>query len=228
MIKRLAFLLIFISNTSLASTIDAQIIKVYDGDTVTFIVNSDINELNKSRGIDPTKFKARFYGIDAPELNQEFGKNSRDYLSDLILNKVVKLESVPIDKSGNIVDIYGRFIVKVYHNDEYINLKMVENGLAWSYTKYNNNDPILNEAQEKAKFNLLGLWNTNNTPIKPEDWRKLKKDGIFISDLGPNCDYKLSCISIKNCEEAMYLFNECGFTHLDADNDGVPCENLCE
>lgn len=227
MIKRLTFLLILISNVSFAATIDARIIKVYDGDTVTFIVESDVNELNKSRGIEPTKFRARFYGIDAPELNQEFGKNSRDYLSNLILNKVVKLESVPTDKYGSVVDIYGRFIVKMYYEGEYINLKMIEKGYAWSYTKYNSNDPVLNEAEKQAKSNALGLWNTNNPPIKPEDWRRLKKDGINITELGPSCDYRLSCKSIKNCEEATYLLNECGFIHLDSDGDGVPCEQLC-
>jgi len=227
MIKRLLFILIFFTNTNFASTINAKIIKVYDGDTVTFTVESNDTELNKSRGIEPTKFRARFYGIDAPELNQEFGKQARDYLSNLILNKVVQLESVNIDNYENNVDIYGRYIVKVYYNSEYINLKLVEKGFAWSYVKYNHNDPVLNEAERQAKSNSLGLWNTNVPPIKPEDWRKLQKSGINPTELGPSCDYKLSCKSIKTCEEAIYLLNECGFIHLDSDSDGVPCENLC-
>lgn len=229
MIRLLFFALtLFSINTYAGNIIDAKVIKVYDGDTITFIVESDINELNKQKGISPTQFKGRLYGIDAPELNQDFGKRSRNYLADLILGKSVKLEGVATDKYGSNFDIYGRLVVKIYLNDDYINLKLVEQGYAWSYTKYNNNDYVLNEAEKQARSNGLGLWNTGNPPINPADWRKLKKNGTNVTELGPTCDYKLTCKSMRTCDEAMHLLKECEFFYLDSNNDGVPCENLCK
>jgi endonuclease YncB( thermonuclease family) len=52
------------------------------------------------------KFSVRILGIDTPELKtknvgeKELGIIARNALSDLILNKVVKLENVSYDKYG--------------------------------------------------------------------------------------------------------------------------------
>lgn len=44
-----------------------SVYKIYDGDTIT------LHRDNKD-------YKIRFFGIDAPELKQEFGKESREHL----------------------------------------------------------------------------------------------------------------------------------------------------
>ncbi|MDO9638682.1 MAG: excalibur calcium-binding domain-containing protein [Pseudotabrizicola sp.] len=38
---------------------------------------------------------------------------------------------------------------------------------------------------------------------------------------------KTTCKQISSCEEACYKLLICGHRQRDADNDGIPCENLC-
>ncbi|MFN4153373.1 MAG: excalibur calcium-binding domain-containing protein [Paracoccaceae bacterium] len=41
-----------------------------------------------------------------------------------------------------------------------------------------------------------------------------------------DCSNK-TCKQISSCEEACYKLMVCGHRKRDADNDGIPCENLC-
>ncbi|MDO4698167.1 MAG: excalibur calcium-binding domain-containing protein [Pasteurellaceae bacterium] len=41
-----------------------------------------------------------------------------------------------------------------------------------------------------------------------------------------DCDRKY-CKAMGSCDEAYYQLQICGFTGLDRDGDGVPCENIC-
>lgn len=41
-----------------------------------------------------------------------------------------------------------------------------------------------------------------------------------------DCSNK-TCTQISSCEEACYKLTVCGHRKRDADNDGIPCENLC-
>ncbi|SMX44905.1 excalibur calcium-binding domain-containing protein [Maliponia aquimaris] len=37
----------------------------------------------------------------------------------------------------------------------------------------------------------------------------------------------VSCKKLRSCEEACFKLIQCGQRKRDADNDGIPCENLC-
>ena len=98
---------------------------MYDGDTIT--VASKI-----LKGKDVYRFSVRLNGIDSPEIK---GKSedekmsaivSRDKLSNLILNKVVRLEDVKTEK-------YGRILAEVYLDNLHINQWMLENKFAEPY-----------------------------------------------------------------------------------------------
>jgi micrococcal nuclease len=81
-------------------TYKATIVKIYDGDTVT--ANVDVGF-----GINKT-IKLRLFGINAPELrgdNKALGRQSRDFLRELILNKEVIIKTKK-DKKGK----YGRYL----------------------------------------------------------------------------------------------------------------------
>ncbi len=41
------------------------------------------------------------------------------------------------------------------------------------------------------------------------------------------CVFK-NCSEVKDCSEAKYLLKKCGFSKLDNDNDGIPCESICK
>lgn len=44
---------------------------------------------------------------------------------------------------------------------------------------------------------------------------------------GFSCSYQKNCDQMVSCEEAYYHLNVCGFRKRDGDNDGVPCESIC-
>lgn len=49
------------------------------------------------------------------------------------------------------------------------------------------------------------------------------------SQTGYTCDCSRTCTgAILTCEEAYFQLNQCGCSRRDDDDDGVPCENLCE
>jgi endonuclease YncB( thermonuclease family) len=132
-----------------------KVISVYDGDTIT--VSTSDNQ----------KVKIRLYGIDAPELKkQPYGAASRNYLQRLILNKTVEITDL-----GK--DLYGRTVAKIYYKNEYINLKLIQSGMAWHYSAYSK-DLDLKEAQIIAKDHEAGLWK-NEMSVAPWEWRALEK-----------------------------------------------------
>jgi micrococcal nuclease len=99
----------------------ANVIKVYDGDTVTV-------DIDLGMGVWLHKKNIRLFGIDAPEMRgpeKEEGKKSRDWLREKILGKEIILKTVK-DKTGK----YGRIIGEIWFEHENINDLLVENGLA--------------------------------------------------------------------------------------------------
>ena len=94
-----------------------MVIRVIDGDTFE-IENGD---------------KVRMIGIDAPELKDNEGLESKNHLKLLIENKYVSL--IKDEKNKN-KDFFGRLLRYVYLEDSDINLKMIEDGYANVYTKF--------------------------------------------------------------------------------------------
>jgi len=98
----------------------AKIIKVYDADTVTAIVDCGFSI--------KLKIRVRLHGINAPEVRgkeRPEGLKSRDYLRSLILNKNVIIETIK-DKKGK----YGRYIGTIHLDGKNINELLVENKYA--------------------------------------------------------------------------------------------------
>lgn len=130
-----------------------KVIKVYDADTIT--IKDSNNET----------YKIRFYGIDAPELKQSFGKTAQMNLEKLIKNEDVEVEIVEKDR-------YGRLVGKIYMEDGLlVNKWLVANGFAFVYEEYNNEKDEYLKLQNEAKTKKLGLWKLG-TVEKPSEWRK--------------------------------------------------------
>jgi micrococcal nuclease len=115
LIEKLILLLLFIPLVSFGQ--DIMVIRIIDGDTFE-IENGD---------------KVRMIGIDAPELKDEGGLESKNYLRLLIENKYVSLIK---DEKNNNKDFFGRLLRYVYLKNSDINLKMIEDGYANVYTKF--------------------------------------------------------------------------------------------
>ncbi|MEZ4858340.1 MAG: thermonuclease family protein [Flavobacteriaceae bacterium] len=101
----------------------AKIIDVYDGDTVTAVV--DLGFLHFQ------EMKLRLYGINTPELrgeDRDIGIQVRDILRNLILDKEVMIHSYK-DKQGK----YGRYLATIFLDGMNINNWLVDQGHAVVY-----------------------------------------------------------------------------------------------
>ena len=104
---------------------NATVKKVYDGDTITVVIQLGFGVFKTER--------LRLSGIDAPELRGEerpFGLVSRDRLRELILDQKIIVKTFK-DKKGK----YGRYIADVYIESSEqgifcVNDWLVENKLA--------------------------------------------------------------------------------------------------
>ncbi len=147
------FILLFISNV-FASTFSATVVKVIDGDTVDVISKEGI------------PVRIRMEAIDAPERTQSYGKESKETLQELLLNKEVSV-------SFSDKDFYGRLIGTIFLKDVDVNLMMIQIGLAWFFDEYSNNEKYA-LSQKEAQKKKLGLW-VDSECIPPWEFRKLKK-----------------------------------------------------
>lgn len=137
-------------------SVSGMVSKVHDGDSI------HITPPNQKRVV------IRFSAIDAPELKQNFGLSSRDYLRSLLMGKQATAKCHKTDR-------YQRNVCAVYHNENDIGLKMIESGFAWHYKKYQNEQTSKQRAQYRhaeirAKNLGRGLWQ-QDMPIAPWEFR---------------------------------------------------------
>lgn len=117
---RIPVRVLFICKRKIMYEYKAKIIDVYDGDTVTAVIELGFN-------VTVTE-KVRLARIDTPEVRGEEkadGFISRDRLKERILDKdvIIKTEK---DKKGK----YGRYIAEIILDDENLNDWLVTEGLA--------------------------------------------------------------------------------------------------
>lgn len=107
----------------------AKVIKVYDGDTITvaLYVFGDYH-----------KFSVRMDGYDTPEIKpkkgtpeekaeeKKWGVRARDFLADMVMNKIVTLNCKDYDK-------YGRILGEVLLDGKNINYIMIKDGYSRLY-----------------------------------------------------------------------------------------------
>ena len=102
-----------------------KVIKVYDGDTITvgtYFPNDDTLY----------RFSVRLKGLDCPEMRtkntdeKQCAIIARDFVRNKILNKIVELRDVELEK-------YGRILANVYCENGCINDELCENRLAVQY-----------------------------------------------------------------------------------------------
>ena len=145
---------------------------IYDGDTLKVVRGDE-------------ELKIRFCGIDAPEIKQPLGVESRDYLRtegkrslSLIAQGNGTIHVLPIEQ-----DRYGRTVAELwipiepdYEGQIHLNTAMVEAGMAYHYQRYSGNCESaenLGWAEQIARDDKLGVW--NGSYQKPWNWRKYNK-----------------------------------------------------
>jgi|GEM_PF-1328041 len=100
----------------------------------------------------------RLYGVNAPEKNEPFYKESVDFTKSLVLNKEITFEQEEKYKE----DKFGRILGYVFVDEKHLNLELVKAGLARvvlyeKRAKIKYQDELVN-AENEAKLKKLGIW----------------------------------------------------------------------
>lgn len=111
--------------------------------------------------------RVRMHQIDAPELEQPHGKQSRDQLRRLC----PRGSEVQIRAHDH--DQYGRLLGDLSCGGTNVNEAMVASGAAWVYDRHVR-DRRLYRLQEEAQAARRGLWARPN-PVAPWRWRYLQR-----------------------------------------------------
>lgn len=118
---------------------------IHDGDTFKAIV------ANKA------VIDCRIWGIDAPELNQPWGKVSKSALIELIHQKNIRIV--------NHSESYSRSVVTVVEcSGRNIALELLKMGLAWHSDIHAPDKKDYAEAQAEARKEKRGLW-SDKSPV---------------------------------------------------------------
>ncbi|MBU7045352.1 MAG: thermonuclease family protein [Theionarchaea archaeon] len=135
----------------------------------TIIIDGDTLRLGNGEMV-------RLIGIDAPELSQPGGEESREYLAQLIKGKGITLKKGLEDR-----DKYSRLLRFVYLGNLCINEEMIRQGYAEA--RYlTSNDPIREyyiQLEIEAEITKTGLWSANI--FQPRSNLKWEEDIPVIS-----------------------------------------------
>ena len=126
-----------------------EVIRVIDGDTVDFLVDSH-------------PVRIRLAQIDVPEHDQPFGTRSKQQLAAFIYRRTVSVEEAGHDR-------YRRTIGTIFVDGKDVNREMVAVGMVWAFRRYLT-DPRVLELEHAAQLAHRGLW-IDPAPVAPWVWR---------------------------------------------------------
>jgi micrococcal nuclease len=116
--------------------ISGKVIAVIDGNTIEVSTNDDT-------------YKIMFFGIDCPELEQEYGEKAKQFTEKLLINKQVEFKIIGKDR-------WGTRLAVITIDGSDTRQAILQEGLAWTAEKNSNEEleQIKNEAKKKGR----GLW----------------------------------------------------------------------
>ncbi len=151
--QMLLWLLLLGAAPAFATTFTARVVRVKDGDSLV-VERHDVKRTSE----------IRLAGIDAPELAQPWGIQSRSGLRRIVLGKEVTVEVTDRDR-------YGRLVGKVWQGKAYVNAAMTLSGNAWAFDRYLKDDAI-RAGHNEAKRRKIGLWSQpQSDQLFPGTWR---------------------------------------------------------
>jgi endonuclease YncB( thermonuclease family) len=131
-----------------------KVVAVTDGDTLTVLVDSRQVEIHLA-------------DIDAPELKQPFGPQSRQSLADLCFDKEAVVRETGRKRNG-------RMIGRVDCTGTDASAEQVRLGMAWVYQRRTQSTSPLYFLEDEAQRKHTGLW-ADKSPVRPWIWRRGQK-----------------------------------------------------
>ena len=162
--KVACFLVLFILGCLLpafpALAWEGMVRAVHDGDTVTLAPGGACN----------SSLSIRLYGIDAPELGQAGGPESREALARILPPESL-VEVVPLGQ-----DRYNRVVALLIRKGKNVNARMLESGHAWLFKRYCRAKFCREWArmEKSARSARRGLW-ADEAAVPPWQWRKQRR-----------------------------------------------------
>ena len=155
-----------LEHTRLSRPFPVRVVSVQDGDSL-------VVQLPQSR--ENEQYRVRLYAIDAPEGDQTYGREARDYLRRLVWNRTdLILETMDTDR-------YGRLVGVLYYRGmdrrRSINRLMVERGLAYWYSRYGGHGMGLEQAERQAKGRWRGVWASRGR-VAPWEHRREQREAV--------------------------------------------------
>lgn len=139
-----------------------NVTRVIDGDTL--IANCNNAEV-----------RIRMCGIDSPELKQEGGQESKQFVEKLIQDHGSQVSILPVS-----VDFYGRIVAEIFVDPFGIPLliqgESLKNGQSYLYVQYLNSCPskdLMIQESAIAQLERRGVF-ANQNAIKPWEFRQNK------------------------------------------------------
>jgi micrococcal nuclease len=129
--------------------------------TVTHVTDGDSLWVRPAGGARSRELRVQ--GIDAPEICQAWGRESRDALAAQVLHRQVRVTT-----RGR--DTYRRTLAHVSFGGQDVGAWMVSHGHAWSYRFRRDTGPY-SPQESQARGARLGLWSAG-APMEPRDFRK--------------------------------------------------------
>ena len=128
------------------------LVRVQDGDSLVAKVQGVAMEI-------------RLAEVDAPELDQPYGRDAKQVLASLAAGKQLVIK--PLD-----TDRYGRTVAQVWNGTTHLNAEMVKRGAAWFYSTYARS-AALYEVEQEARNAKRGLWALpREGRVEPWVWRE--------------------------------------------------------
>jgi len=150
---------------------------------VTRVIDGDTFETE-------TGEKVRLIGINAPEMSDFYGLEAKKYLTNLVENKVVLLQTDNISSNR---DRYQRLLRYVIIDGVDVNKKMVSDGFAFAYLKYKfSKSDLYQNAQIQARDMNLGIWGNSQNVISQK--QQFDESEEFWKSISPKAYFVLSII----------------------------------
>lgn len=199
---------------------------VIDGDTADLILDRK----------DEPSIKARFLLIDAPEMKNKYGEESRRRVIDLFN----EADLIQVEYEGKTKDKYGRDLVHVWLDGILLQEILVTEGYAIAryidgYINDSKYEQTMYDSQDYAKRNSLVVWQDGDSsytskaeyPIAPVYAAPVVETPPAAAADAPEQSnvYYQNCTAVRNAGAAPIYPGDPGWqSKFDRDKDGVGCE----
>lgn len=144
-------LVAFLCSCQSTAAWSGKCVGVSDGDTIKVMY------LGKPERI-------RLFGVDCPEMGQDFGRRAKQFTASMVFGKTVHVERVSRDR-------YSRTVAWVSVQGSSVNRELIRAGLAWWYRRYAASEKDLAQLEQEARHARAGLWSQRN-PVPPWEFRR--------------------------------------------------------